>query len=438
VTGPGATESLLRQTLRNPDRTIDLPVDYTNRVIGRVRRRRRRFLGSIVAVVVVLVAGALVAGQLRRDRETAAAPEVPAAAEDTRLLAWTPRGGLITDAAFVEQAAAVWRAAPEETEGGPGPEIYPLWAGVVGEGRLALLQSVSPSGRGLVAQVAQHRGELVLDRVDALPQEAPPALVLTYDGDLDLPSLLPGSGAELLTLLLADEGSTVDVLRRDRSVRSGEPGGNFVMVGVAAAGLSKTFLHLSDRESDGTVVAVVRRDGPAAGRVETFAARSRELIPLPAPVHLQIGDWGPGPAGAVGAYDDALVARRALGPAALVSAEVLWSDQVDDDHASLLRARGTSGGDSLVLALRFRSTGVCLGQVPDPGAAAEVVVVSCAAFDVSTGVPTGERVSVVVARSPDTRVALGFPGEDTMLVRGVGSAWVRTPVSSPEPVLGAA
>ena len=155
-------------------------------------------------------------------------------------------------------------------------------------------------------------------------------------------------------------------------------------------------------------------------------------------MHLRIGDWGPGPAGAVEAYDDALVARRALGATAVVSAEVLWSGQVEDDHASLLRVEGTGGCGSLVLVLRSRSTGVCLSQVPDPGAAADVVVVSCAATDVSTGVPTGERVSVVVARSPDTRVALGVPGEDTMLVSGVGSAWVRTPVSSPEPVLGAA
>jgi hypothetical protein len=127
-------------------------------------------------------------------------PSIPAA--DSGLLTWIPRVNLGRDRELVDAAMPAWQSAP----GGPTDGVYVIWVGVIGDGRVAVLQGVQPDATRAVAQVSDrgHPPSIVVERVDPLP--FPPddvhALAVSYDGNTGLPNLAPGPGAQLLSLVL--------------------------------------------------------------------------------------------------------------------------------------------------------------------------------------------------------------------------------------------
>lgn len=206
VRGLGVDEALLRDTLRDPARSLAAPAAPWRGVRESARRSRRRRL-AVTGAALAVAAGLLVVPALGggdapdRARPTRFSPPPPPPGQG--LLDWAPRGGLSTDKGFVEDATAAWRRSTRAAHQ-PGPQVYVVWAGRLGAGRLALLQARGLDGRAQLAQVAQRGKLLELAAEQELTDPAVPALAVNYDGNLDgALGLSPGAGASIMQLLLS-------------------------------------------------------------------------------------------------------------------------------------------------------------------------------------------------------------------------------------------
>lgn len=240
------------EALADPGRTVSPPSDPVAWVRAQIRRRR---IGTGVAagVAVLAIAGVALAyalsGRSPAPEPTPSPPTPPPV--DSGLLSWTPRVNVLPDGDFVAAAIRIWQSAPD----GPAGEVYVVWAGVIGDGRVALLQGVQPDGTPRVAQVSE-RGQpatIVLDRMEALP--SPPnvvrGLVVSYDGNTGLPNLTPGRGAQLLSLVLEPDlaagAIAVETERRRLELRDN--------------GITAAWLQLDSRAVDGRATADVTLRG---------------------------------------------------------------------------------------------------------------------------------------------------------------------------------
>lgn len=248
----GPLDGKLRETLADPSRTVPSPPDPVAWVRQEIRRRRRgmRVAAGVAILAVAGVALAYVLSSRAPAAEPAPLPSPPPT--DSGLLSWTPRVDVGTDTEFVPAAMSVWQSAP----GGPVDEVYVVWAGVIGDGRVAVLQGVQADGTRAVAQVSD-RGQpatIVLDRVDSLPRQPDDVsgLVVSYDGNTGLTNLTPGRGAQLLSLVLEPDlaagAIAVQTERRRLELRDD--------------GVTRAWLQLDSRADNGRVtVAVTLRGG---------------------------------------------------------------------------------------------------------------------------------------------------------------------------------
>jgi DNA-directed RNA polymerase specialized sigma24 family protein len=248
----GLRDDQLREAFDDPRRAIQPPPDSMGSVRARIRRRRSRTAAVGGVAVLALVGVALAYVLTTRTPVPEPAPALPSPAPmGSGLLSWTPRVDVEPDGEFVAAAIHVWRSAPD----GPDDEVYVLWAGVIGDGRVALLQAARPDGTPAVAQVSE-RGQppaVVLDRVEPLPGEpnAVRALAVSYDGNTSLTNLTPGRGAQLLSLVLEPElaagAVAVETERRRLELRDN--------------GITAAWLQLDSRAVDGRVLAGVTLRG---------------------------------------------------------------------------------------------------------------------------------------------------------------------------------
>jgi hypothetical protein len=181
---------------------------------ARRQRRDRRAVSALAAGTAATLLTAVVTTAVRI--ATAPAP-LPPTAKARGLLHWAPRGALVRDAHFLASATSLWRASDRKPQG----KVYALYAGRVGDGRLAVLQALGLDGRPLVAIVADHdvtfnRPRLRLDLVAPLPRTDVPVLTVPYDGNLEIPGLTSGPGSRVLQALVAPGIDQVD----ERSLRA--------------------------------------------------------------------------------------------------------------------------------------------------------------------------------------------------------------------------
>ena len=255
------------------------------------------------AGIVGLVAGGVIVARQSDD-------ELPTGRDDPRppavaagLLPWAPRGSLAGDADLIAAATAVWRGgAPladlyrsdELTSVRPGPVVNVVWAGKIGVGQVVLLQSIDTAGDPAVAQIAEHGDPavLTLDSVDLLPATLPPALAVTYDGNLNMPSLAPGIGAALLEMLPAP--SDIVPISGLWQQRLADQGGQLQLLDVDDGGMTDAFLQLGDPDPVGTPIVLANTTQGRAGILSTLEVRAGELVPETAQVGLRdVPDWGP-------------------------------------------------------------------------------------------------------------------------------------------------
>jgi len=109
----------------------------------------------------------------------------------------------VRDTAFLADATSLWRGSARP----PRDDVYVLYAGRIGVGRIAVLQAIDASGRGLVAVVDDHdvsfrHSRLRLDVVAPLRSTRTPVLAVPYDGNLAIPGLTSGPGSRILQLLV--------------------------------------------------------------------------------------------------------------------------------------------------------------------------------------------------------------------------------------------
>jgi hypothetical protein len=198
-----------RALLADPAWSLPVPADLLDRVRASRQgsRSRRRRTALAVSAAATAVVGVIVAV----DRVVTAPPPAPPTAHVAGLLDWPARGELIRDERFIDAATLQWRNAPTHA---PTGKVFVLYAGRVGVGRIAVLQSLFPQGGngpiGMVAVVADHdvsfrHARLRLDLVSALPRPQTPALAVPYDGNLNIPGLVAGPGSRVEQLLVAPD-----------------------------------------------------------------------------------------------------------------------------------------------------------------------------------------------------------------------------------------
>lgn len=295
----------------------------------------RRRLGLLLVLVLVgLLAVPAAAGPLVSYLDR---PRVP---DDPRLLPWRPRGDLVTDRDFLDRVEDVWRKRAERSGPGRLGRIHPIWAGTIGSGRIALLQAVGDDGHGWVAQVAEHDRPAVfrVDRQERFGRTLPRALVLNYDGNVDIPMLRPGRGSALLRLLVppadkapdrpqssaptdqaaarlshgevsasplgADHLEGLTVWRRVREVTVPDSS-DWEFLRLEDAGLTETWLHLDSRSPSGSTVVLARPSQEGRDTVTTVAAHPSRLVAQEPGTALADPTWGPLLAVDLAAYDDA-------------------------------------------------------------------------------------------------------------------------------------
>ncbi len=280
------------------------------------RPARRRYGLLLVALLVGVLAVPAGLGQFLDGADRPAAPD------DRRLLRWTPRGDLAGDRGFVADATKVWQGELERLSGTSLDQVYPVWAGSIGSGRIALLQAVGSDGTPRIAQVAEH-GEgatLRLDSQDVIGPTRPRALVINYDGNVDIPMLRPGRGSAVLRLLLPPNTENVSLLRRIRDTPTvGED--NWERLPHSSEGLTATWLHLDSRSPGGSVVVLARPVDGAADSVTTVAAAPEHVVAQQPQTALADPTWGPMLPLDLRSYDDALVAMAGSGDVPSVSAD---------------------------------------------------------------------------------------------------------------------
>jgi len=262
---------------------------------------------ALLALTLVAVV-ALVAVTSQQDD-----PQPPPA--ELGLLPWTPRGGLSTDAELTQQAVDVWRAGvltAGDAAPTPADDVYVLWAGPIGVGRLVLLQGLGADAAPLVAQVSE-RGDpatLVLDAVEPVPASEPAVLAATYDGNLDLPGLPVGTDADLVQLLTA---STPEAVTRSFWLQ-GQTSANELDLLMVRDGMSEAFVHVGSSDDPGTPLVIADSVGGRAGVADTIEVRPRELFPGQAAVALvDAPPWGASGRIDGREYIDATLAAETLG-----------------------------------------------------------------------------------------------------------------------------
>ncbi|MDQ1697609.1 MAG: hypothetical protein QOJ03_2962 [Frankiaceae bacterium] len=203
------TDAGWRAVLADPAWSLPVPADLLDRVRASRRgtRSRRRRTALAVCAAATAVAGVIVAV----DRVVTAPPPAPPTAHVAGLLDWPARGELIRDESFIRAATLKWRSARTHS---PAGKVFVLYAGRVGVGRIAVLQSLFREGGsepvGMVAVVADHdvsfrHARLHLDLVSPLLRLQTPALAIPYDGNLNIPGLVAGPGSRVEQLLVAPD-----------------------------------------------------------------------------------------------------------------------------------------------------------------------------------------------------------------------------------------
>jgi hypothetical protein len=283
------------------------------------------------------------------------------------------------------------------------------------------LQAIGTDGRPYVAQVSEHGdpAALTLDLVDELPAEAPVALTVEYDGNLNMPNLSPGPNSALLQLLRepADGAQSAALWRYSSSAVDG----GLHVLETKPTGMTDTFLQVDAQEPAPIVVA--NAPGGQAGVLQTVTAVRGEMVPARAPIELRDDPAWP-PSGRVdgGEYDDLLAAADLL-DATELSGFVAASETLDVggipyavDMMALLQGNellGTAcsvrGADSSrVSASRMESPTATIGEQ-------HVLAALCL-------LPTDPRARVVITASQ--------PGTDPVVLEADGEV-----VAGPAPSL---
>jgi sigma-70-like protein len=250
-----ASEREWRALLADGRWDVAVGAEVDRRTVAAVdRRRRRRATGALAAAVVVtMLTGAVVVTV----RIVTAPPPLPPTAHGHGLLPWAPRGPLARDAQFIRTVTSLWRRSTQA----PSGRVYVLYAGRVGDGRLAVLQAVGRDGRAAVAVLGDHdvtfaHPRLRLDSVVALPRVDVPLLTVPYDGNLEIPGLTSGPGSRILQALVAPTVDEVD----ERSVRAPAnrtPRPGFTQLALRN-GMSEPWLDLSGSSLPATAVRAYR------------------------------------------------------------------------------------------------------------------------------------------------------------------------------------
>lgn len=328
-------EQRWRDLLADPRWWVAEPPDLFRRAqMARASRRHRRSLMLLGAGSLAMLLAATTVAVVRV--VTAPSPPPPTAT-DSRLLRWPARGDLVGDHRFIDAATRLWRASATP----PTDEVFVLYAGNVGVGRLAVLQALTPGGAAAVAVVGDHdisfrHPRLQLVVVSPLPRTDVPVLAVPYDGNLNIPGLTAGPGSHVDQLLVAPGVERVD----ERSIRGQVVGErpDFV-VQPLTHGLSDPWLNLV-RRHDVTAVRAYRPGRPPwVGLV-----LGNRVQPIP---------WRPDPA-PPGREWDGLSHDF---PAAGLADDMLWWAQVcgaDESRTSLVWAGGAPGFPAGVRLERVR------------------------------------------------------------------------------------
>lgn len=321
----------------------------------------RAVLALLALTMVAIVAAVAVTSRHEDD------PQPPPAGRG--LLPWTPRGELSTDAVLVQQAADIWRGGvllDGRTAPLPAEDVYVLWAGSIGVGRLVLLQGLGTDATPLVAQVSE-RGDpstMVLEAVEAVPASEPTVLVATYDGNLDLPGLPLGAGADLVQLLTSSAPGAVT-----RSLwLQGQTSANRLDRLTVQDGMSEMFVQISSSGDAGARVVIADSVGGRAGIANTLQIRPGELFPGQAAVALiDAPPWGPSGRIDGWEYIDATLAAETLGVVTAAVREIVsGTGEINGVQVSARLVQVDSGPSSSHLVLIARD---------------RVGVARCSAFD---------------------------------------------------------
>ena len=219
-----ATEQEWRGLLADDQWDVDAGgVDKRSAAAARQRHSRQRTGWIAACAALTLVVGVVDATV----RVVTAPPPLPPTAHVHGLLPWSARGTLVRDERFLAASTAIWRRSKHP----PGGRVYVLYAGRIGDGRIAVLQAASATGAH-VAVVADHdvtfrHPKLKLDVVAALPRGDVPVLTVPYDGNLGIPGLTTGPGSRVLQALAAPSIDQVDE-RSSRTPDGTITGGNSI------------------------------------------------------------------------------------------------------------------------------------------------------------------------------------------------------------------
>lgn len=438
---------------------------------GVTRRTRIRVAMIAGALVIGLVVGGVI---VSRDQDDPGSPRgvdnrVTAPPVASGLLPWAPRGSLAGDAALLADATAVWRAgapvsdiytSPELATVRPSATVNLVWAGTIGVGRVVVLQSIDTQGDPAVAQVAEHGDPavLTLDSVGLLPSTLPPALAITYDGNLNMPSLGPGAGAALIEMLPApDDVVSLSGLWQQRLP---DQGGQLQLLKNQDDGMTGTFLQVGDPATSTSPIVLANSTQGRAGVLGTIDVRGGQLIPTPAKIALRdVPAWGPSGRIQGSEYADLTIGQQqaAGGEQTSFAATVVASvsgflpsgdpvnvrlfavlDPTDEPVQTLIVVRRDDG---VVLCSHLDDVAPGAGDagsaVPSASASAPTFTVSVIAARCLS--ETGGVVATMAAAAPGTgTVELSGSGNDTASGGGDEPASVvrldAYPVGSAEPV----
>lgn len=367
-------DAALSAALADPAYRLAPPPDPMVGIRGRVRAQRRAVLRSTLAGL--LVAGAALAVPATVDRLTRTTPSTSVRVA-AGLLDWPARGSLIRSGRFLRDAGAVWRTNANLFRNPPPVrDVRALYAGVIGAGRVAVLEGIDAAGHGTVGVVAEHGSgsgrQLMLDAAGRLPQELPPLLVFPYNGNLNIPGIGdPAPPGAYLQALVAPaitavryRGLGAEALREIFSAP--KPAG--FRPAELTAGLSAAWFSLPLGQTRGSVRAY------AANRLR-FEGDLPLDNPVPYPVSVGVGPWtwplvGP-PTSTGQRHDDGLLFAARYGFSSVFTAP-LWSGRLPDGTPARISAM--IGGGPRAAFLTGAGAASSLGAAPALGAAGKEIV----------------------------------------------------------------
>jgi hypothetical protein len=236
-----AAESALRSALADRSYELPPPPEILPFVLRRARAQRRRTVVTVAAAVVaVIVAGAGYAAAIRPK------PAPISVRVATGLLDWPTRGPLARDRSLMSAASRIW----------PARHTHALFLGRVGFGRVAVLEGIAANGVPTIAVVGEHgpgRGELRVVQTGPLIDPHIPVLAFAYDGNLQMPGLVPAWPAAYIQLLVAPTITSV----AERLANGPEPAIASRVALLDRDGLSEAWLSVPDGNARGTVQAYV-------------------------------------------------------------------------------------------------------------------------------------------------------------------------------------